>query len=152
VGLTNEVEVLKARRHIAAGCRPILSNSRGPMHGFPVPELSPWRWCPDHPDAHHVDHADSDNEAHRKAVPLLVSSTGFPIASGPALHGLIRAGHRDTEGSWRGAGDLIIGAKGAPLGSNSGFLSPVRPLSMSPWSIATVGRLEGGGGSIGLML
>ncbi|WP_210250158.1 hypothetical protein, partial [Microvirga aerophila] len=43
VDLTNEVEVLKARRHIAEEYRPILSNPCGTTHGFPVPELSPWR-------------------------------------------------------------------------------------------------------------
>jgi hypothetical protein len=114
VGLTNEVEVLKARWRIADGCHPILSCPFGTTHNFPVPELSPWQRCPDHPDADNEDRAyrdDEANEAHWKAVPLVVSSTGFPIASGPALHGLIRAGHRNTEGSWWRAGGLIIGAE-----------------------------------------
>jgi hypothetical protein len=49
-------------------------------------------------------------------------------------------------------GGLLISAEGAALGSNIRFLFPVQPLSMSPWSIVTVGRLVGGGGSVGLMV
>jgi hypothetical protein len=114
LGLTNKVERLKARRHIADGCCPILLSLCGTTHGLPAPELCSWRWCPDHPDADGEDQAYRDNEAnegHRKAVLFVVSNIRFPVACGPALHGFIIAGQRDAEGSWWGAGGLIIGAK-----------------------------------------
>ena len=82
-----------------------------------------------------------------KAVPPVMSSIGFPIASGPALHGLIIAGHRDTEGSWRRAGGLVIGAERGSTGIEH------RVLVASPATINVTlehrhGRLGGGRGWI----
>ena len=141
---------VSCRRRATLRSRPILSNPCGTAHGFPVPELSPWRWCPDHPDADGEDQAYRDNEAnedHRKAVPFVVSNIRFPIACGPALHGFIIAGQRDAEGSWWGAGGLIIGAKRGSTWIEHRVLVP-RPTTINVTLEHRHGRATGGRGWI----
>ena len=107
-------------------------------------------------DQHDTDGHDESREYAREAIHRVVCRTGGPGALSPALdrfsgrNGVLSPEMRNALGGVPPASSSV--PSGDRPGSKTSFLSPVRPLSMSPFSMAVVGLSDAGGGFMGLVV